>query len=53
MTPTQSADATTEKTAQQDTFRTPEYFWFHPDTLEFQSKRGHHDPSTFAVEAIF
>ena len=20
----------------QDTFRTPEYFWFHPDTLEFQ-----------------
>ncbi|OUL28054.1 Uma2 family endonuclease [Nostoc sp. 106C] len=23
----------------QDTFRTPEYFWFHPDTLEFKGFR--------------
>jgi Uma2 family endonuclease len=23
----------------QDTFRTPEYFWFHPNTLEFQGFR--------------
>jgi hypothetical protein len=25
-----------KKTFYQDTFRTPEYFWFHPETLEFQ-----------------
>lgn len=23
----------------QETFRTPEYFWFHPDTLEFKGFR--------------
>ena len=28
-------DRTTKKELYQNTFRTPEYFWFHPDTLEF------------------
>lgn len=31
----------------QETFRTPEYFWFHPDTLEFQGFRlvgGKYEP---------
>ncbi|MGB3401356.1 MAG: Uma2 family endonuclease [Microcoleaceae cyanobacterium] len=30
------ADRTTKKEIYQDIFRTPEYFWFSPDTLEFQ-----------------
>ena len=28
-----------KKTLYQDTFRTPEYFWFHPETLEFKGFR--------------
>ena len=33
---TQKVDKTTKTERLQDTFRTPEYFWFHPETLEFQ-----------------
>lgn len=33
---TASIDRTTKKQLYQDTFRTPEYFWFSPDTLEFE-----------------
>jgi Uma2 family endonuclease len=33
---TATIDRTTKKQLYQDTFRTPEYFWFHPETLEFQ-----------------
>ena len=33
---TANVDKTTKKEIYQDTFRTPEYFWFSPDTLEFQ-----------------
>ena len=36
---TQKVDRTTKKQLYQDTFRTPEYFWFHPETLEFQGFR--------------
>lgn len=36
---TQKVDKTTKKQLYQDTFRTPEYFWFHPETLEFQGFR--------------
>ena len=36
---TQKVDKTTKKELYQDTFRTPEYFWFHPETLEFQGFR--------------
>lgn len=36
---TQKVDKTTKKDLYQDTFRTPEYFWFHPETLEFQGFR--------------
>ncbi|MDY6941076.1 MAG: Uma2 family endonuclease [Cyanobacteriota bacterium] len=32
---TARVDRTTKKELYQNTFRTPEYFWFHPDTLEF------------------
>jgi Uma2 family endonuclease len=32
---TSNVDRTTKKKIYQDTFRTPEYFWFSPDTLEF------------------
>ncbi|MDB9525775.1 Uma2 family endonuclease [Oscillatoria sp. CS-180] len=32
---TAKADRTTKKQIYQDTFRTPEYFWIDPDTLEF------------------
>ncbi len=35
----QKVDKTTKKELYQDTFRTPEYFWFHPETLEFQGFR--------------
>lgn len=41
------ADRTTKKQLYQDTFRTPEYFWFHPITLEFQGfilTRGQYEP---------
>ncbi|KKD38290.1 Uma2 family endonuclease [Limnoraphis robusta] len=33
---TANVDRTTKKDIYQDTFRTPEYFWFSPETLEFQ-----------------
>jgi Uma2 family endonuclease len=33
---TASVDRSFKKQLYQDTFRTPEYFWFHPQTLEFQ-----------------
>ena len=33
---TASVDRTTKKKIYQDIFRTPEYFWFSPDTLEFK-----------------
>lgn len=33
---TATVDRTTKKALYQNTFRTPEYFWFDPDTLEFQ-----------------
>lgn len=36
---TARVDRTTKKELYQDTFRTPEYFWFHPETLEFQGFR--------------
>lgn len=32
---TAKTDRTTKKILYQDTFKTPEYFWFHPETLEF------------------
>jgi hypothetical protein len=36
---TAKVDKGFKKTLYQDTFRTPEYFWFHPETLEFQGFR--------------
>jgi Uma2 family endonuclease len=36
---TARVDRTTKKELYQNTFRTPEYFWFHPITLEFQGFR--------------
>lgn len=33
---TAAVDKGLKKQIYQDTFRTPDYFWFHPDTLEFQ-----------------
>ncbi len=36
---TAKVDKDVKKKLYQDTFRTPEYFWFHPDTLEFQGFR--------------
>lgn len=33
---TAKVDKEFKKHLYQDTFRTPEYFWFHPDTLEFK-----------------
>jgi hypothetical protein len=33
---TAKVDKGFKKNLYQDTFRTPEYFWFHPETLEFQ-----------------
>lgn len=33
---TAKVDKGFKKTLYQDTFRTPEYFWFHPETLEFK-----------------
>ncbi|MEM9120723.1 MAG: Uma2 family endonuclease [Cyanobacteria bacterium P01_F01_bin.56] len=33
---TAETDRTLKKGIYQDTFRTPDYFWFSPDTLEFQ-----------------
>jgi len=33
---TAKVDRTAKKALYQDTFRTPEYFWFDPNTLEFQ-----------------
>jgi Uma2 family endonuclease len=36
---TAKVDRGAKKQLYQDTFRTPEYFWFHPDTLEFQGFR--------------
>ena len=33
---TANVDRTTKKEIYQDIFRTPEYFWFSPNTLEFQ-----------------
>jgi Uma2 family endonuclease len=33
---TASVDRGPKKTLYQDTFRTPEYFWFHPETFEFK-----------------
>ncbi|RMG07833.1 MAG: Uma2 family endonuclease [Cyanobacteria bacterium J055] len=36
---TAQVDRHEKKQLYQNTFRTPEYFWFHPDTLEFQGFR--------------
>ncbi len=36
---TAKKDRTTKKELYQDTFKTPEYFWFHPYTLEFAGFR--------------
>jgi Uma2 family endonuclease len=36
---TAKVDRETKKEIYQDTFQTPEYFWFHPDTLEFKGFR--------------
>jgi len=33
---TAATDRNLKKQIYQDTFRTPDYFWFHPNTLEFQ-----------------
>lgn len=44
---TAETDRTFKKQLYQNTFRTPEYFWFHPETLEFQGFRinsGHYQP---------
>ncbi len=44
---TAKVDKGFKKTLYQDTFRTPEYFWFHPETLEFQGFRlmgGQYEP---------
>ncbi|MEQ9671449.1 Uma2 family endonuclease [Coleofasciculus sp. G2-EDA-02] len=44
---TANVDKGFKKQLYQDTFRTPEYFWFHPDTLEFQGfylARGIYEP---------
>lgn len=44
---TAKVDRGVKKQLYQDTFRTPEYFWFHPDTLEFQGFRlmgGQYEP---------
>ena len=44
---TANVDKGFKKQLYQDTFRTPEYFWFHPDTLEFQGfclVRGTYQP---------
>ncbi len=38
-TSTADIDRTFKKTLYQDRFRTPEYFWFSPDTLEFEGFR--------------
>ncbi len=38
-TSTAEIDRTLKKTLYQDRFRTPEYFWFSPDTLEFEGFR--------------
>lgn len=36
---TAAVDRDFKKKLYQDTFQTPEYFWFHPDTLEFKGFR--------------
>lgn len=36
---TAQVDRTLKKTLYQDRFRTPEYFWFSPETLEFVGYR--------------
>ena len=36
---TAKVDKGVKKKLYQETFRTPEYFWFHPDTLEFKGFR--------------
>ncbi len=36
---TAKVDRELKKQLYQDTFRTPEYFWFHPQTLEFKGFR--------------
>ncbi len=44
---TAEVDRTTKKTLYQNTFRTPEYFWFDPETLElagFSLNRGTYQP---------
>ncbi|WP_448560915.1 Uma2 family endonuclease [Trichothermofontia sp.] len=44
---TAQKDRTLKKTLYQDRFRTPEYFWFSPDTLEFegfQLVNHHYEP---------
>lgn len=44
---TAKVDRGFKKELYQDTFRTPDYFWFHPDTLEFQGFcliRGKYQP---------
>lgn len=38
-TSTATTDRTLKKDLYQERFRTPEYFWFSPDTLEFEGFR--------------
>jgi len=38
-TNTEKVDRTTKKRLYQDSFRTPEYFWFHPESLELAGFR--------------
>lgn len=46
---TAAVDRGEKKSIYQDTWRVPDYFWFHPDTLEFQGFHlvdGHYEPLT-------
>ena len=46
---TEKEDKTTKKDIYEQTFRTPEYFWYHPDTKEFAGWRlgnGNYEPIT-------
>lgn len=50
---TAKIDRSLKKALYQDRFRTPEYFWFSPDTLEFEGHRlvGQHYEAIAANEA--
>jgi Uma2 family endonuclease len=52
-TATAKTDRSLKKNLYQDRFRTPEYFWFSPETLEFEGYRlvGQHYESIVPTEA--